>query len=193
MGKKFVGRAVLVLLLIMVLTLLNSSAQQNVPDQQNSIKDLLKSAIDLISFTLETAALASSAPTPRLLTNYSCVVLATIEGRTSGSPLLHPTCTASSLPEGMGIKSFVAQLKAKLEQAGGSDISLTFRNIQTYLNKASDLTKEALTKIASAEAKLDEAKTDMQVVLAFLSAVMGRPADAFSYGGLLTIQARAGK
>ncbi|MBI1743304.1 hypothetical protein HYR54_09615 [Candidatus Acetothermia bacterium] len=191
MGKKFAGVFGLMVLLAWMLTLASSQAQQIVTDQQVTLNDLFHNANEQVRFALEAVALASTAPTARAVISNACSVLSTIEGRAS-TPL-HPSCPTNNAADATGIKSYVALIKSKIEQAALADVSLTFRNIQTYLNKASDLTKDVLTKLTASESRFEETKIDMLVVLAFLSAIKGRSDDAPSYGGLLTIEAHVGK
>ena len=192
MVKRSIGGVLLILTLLFALV--SSEGQTLITDQQITMKTLLDEAIYRLGFALESAALGTIAPTARNFTNNACSVLATIEGR--GNPTVaHVGCSPSNTLDTIGLKSYVAQIKARVEQMGLGDanIGLTFRNMETYLNKASDMTRDAINKIASSEAKLDETKVDMQIVLALLSAVKGRPDDTFSYGGLLTILAKVGK
>ena len=192
MEKKFLGVLALTVLLACVLTLASSEAQQIVIDQQATLSDLFSSAKEQTRFALESAALASTAPTARAVISNACSVLSTIEGRASAP--LHPSCPINNAADAPpGIKSTVALIKSKIEQAALADVGVTFRNIQTYLNKASDLTKDVLAKLTASESKFEETKIDMLVVLAFLSAIKGRSDDAVAYGGLLTIEAHVGK
>jgi hypothetical protein len=162
-------------------------------DQQTA-RELLSKAIDRLDYALKEAAFAATATTPRVMRGHACNTLGSIDGLSGpGRTIPHPSCPSIPWTDPMGLRAYINEIKVQVERGqGGLDFQDTFLNMQTYISRASDLTKSVINQVSMVFPQLEEARMEMRIVLALLSALKGRETDSLLYGGLLTIQSRLG-
>ncbi len=184
-------------------------AQQN-PNKEAQV--LVQKAIDGVDSALRYAGTAvleidkGDKADKKLLVQSVCNVLITIVGKSNLSayvPASSPKiCDNIAATDVIGSHNFVLQLEGTLNEKIKSDPSLqekdkedllaivqvTLPNVKTYLTKARDYVKEVLKVIADSNKSISDAKEQIFIMVALVSAAKGRVDDTFAYGGLLLVQ-----